>query len=672
LSVRGAPARGAVAFVLWWLGSVAGVSAQDSGQAEQTALHRAAETAGVPFTALVPLPADLTPAPSEGPQPPVLLRALQAAPLQADLWARSLQASFVSTSGQAVPLWEAAAGLHRAGTVAPVARAVATEEEGDPLAMALRRLSDLGHAARPAGSQLPPDTPLTRPLRMAVADMLFAIADAEVVRRQALARVPASVTPELLVALWRGTGTPEQDVVLRAALAAVDMHELLAGMHRLVGAASRLRQALPAAAASAAVDWRWSTPLGEVRIDTTGTAGQHRLEDPLLIVDVGGDDHYALAARAETNRIAVLLDVGGNDRYVALQDGSDVAAGLLGYALLWDTDGDDRYQGGWLAQGAALLGAALLLDASGHDRYQSTGMAQGFAWGGVALLADLGGDDGYDAASYAQASAGPNAVAVLFDAGGNDRYALQATPVVLRSSQLPDRNTSMGQGVGRGLRAHGQAPDLAGGLGMLLDLAGNDHYSAQVFAQGAGYYFGVGLLIDGGGEDRFDAAWYAMGAAAHAAAGLLLKQGQGSDHYMASHSTSIGAAHDGSLAYFRDDGGDDHYTLGNLGVGAAQDGSVAVFVDGGGDDAYATGGAPCHAFGLARNSPEGSALPPGVGLGLFLDLGGRDRHPPHCPVVGNATAWRSDDGQVPYPHGAGPTQAGVWAGVDWERSVAPE
>jgi len=198
----------------------------------------------------------------------------------------------------------------------------------------------------------------------------------------------------------------------------------------------------------------------------------------------------------------------------------------------------------------------------------------------------------------------------------------------------------MGQGAGRGLRADFvDGRSTTGGIGILLDLAGDDHYAAQVFAQGAGYQEGLGLLMDDEGSDRFDAAWYAMGAAAHRGAGVLLKRGAGNDHYRVSHSTSLGAAHDFSVGIFLDEGGDDHYELGDLGLGAAHDNSTALFVDAKGDDHYRVAAAACRALGGAYLSAWGDLREDLLNLGLFMDLGGADSYPSHCASARNNTGW---------------------------------
>ncbi len=654
---------------------VAGALCVGALAGESDALARAAAVAGVPADGWIVDLRPYTPVPPDALQPPVLLRSLQAQPLRAHELARGLRAGFGRDARRPAALLARAAELYGPAQdgVAPPASPVPPDDGGDPLAVALQRLRHMagvtgtGDLAQPAG------TPAERRLRAAVAGVLHAVVDAEVARRRALAAVPPALTAALLVAHLAdpAPGDTGREAMVRRAVAALDRAALAHGLLRLAAATEQLARALPALAMDARVDWHWSTPWGEVVVDTTGRDQTRRLHDPLLVVDVGGNDRYVFASRSPRNRIALLLDVGGDEHYEAAEPGADVASGILGYGVLWDTGGDDVHAGGWLAQAAAAFGGVLLVDEGGDDRYQATALSQGFAFGGLAVLADLAGDDQYVAATHAQGSAGPGGVALLLDAAGDDRYQLEAAPLVMPSSQLPDRNSSMGQGAGRGLRETAHAPAMAGGLGMLFDLAGDDRYSAQVFAQGAGYHFGVGLLVDGGGADRFDAAWYAMGAAAHAAAGVLLAEGVDDDHYRASHATSLGAAHDGSVASFRDEGGGDRYALGNLGFGAAQDASVAVFIDVAGDDHYDSGGPPCHAFGIARHSPELPVAPPGVGLGLFLDLHGRDAYPSQCPVARDDAAWSSEDGQTVVDRRARPASAGVAAGVDTRAGDAP-
>ncbi|TWO69941.1 hypothetical protein FN976_16460 [Caenimonas sedimenti] len=427
----------------------------------------------------------------------------------------------------------------------------------------------------------------------AVDEVLSAIDAAEHSRRAALGNLPPGLDAQILMPQVAARPPAQPSVPdYRAALGRIDPGPLLAGMLRLVAAVEALDAVLSIPIQVPAVRWQCDTTLGGLLIDTTGADNVHLLANPLLVIDVGGNDQYVFERRDTHNRISVLLDRGGNDRYQATAPGSDPSAGVLGYGVLWDAGGDDRYEAGDFAQAAALFGIALLHDTAGEDIYTARGFSQAFAIAGLAILHDRSGGDRYSAATHAQASGGPAGVALLLDAAGNDRYALVNEPLVLPSAQLPDRNASMGQGAGRGLAMPAHAQAVPGGLGLLLDLSGDDHYSGQVFAQGVGYLGGGGLLFDGGGSDSFDAAWYSLGAAAHQAVGVLVKRGAGNDRYRSTHATALAAAHDGSVAVFADDGGDDRYALGEFGLGGESDGGRAVFRDGGGTDVYEVRG-PC-------------------------------------------------------------------------------
>jgi hypothetical protein len=481
---------------------------------------------------------------------------------------------------------------------------------------------------------------MPEPFRSEAARLLAAIGRAHAALDTAFARWPPGVSAEALrSAILDARAAPERTGDLAARLPLVDRGAMLAGMAELVAATQRMQRFI-ATRSLPRTAWQLETPLGAIVMDTSGGDNTHRLAAPLLVIDVGGNDRYEFTAAPPARHVAVVLDHGGDDRYEAAVAGADPSAAVLGYGILWDGKGDDQYVGVDLAQSAALFGAALLVDDAGANRFTAAGFAQAFAIGGVALLLSSPGNDEFTAQTHAQASAGPEAAAVLLDPGGNERYRLTATPLSMPSPQLPTHNTSMGQGAGRGFRAaEGDTRSAAGGIGLLIDLAGDDQYEAQVFAQGAGYFEGVGALIDAAGRDRFEAAWYAMGAAAHRAAGLFLKLGGRGDRYRATHSTSLGAAHDRSIAYFFDDDGDDRYALGDLGLGAAHDHSVALFIDARGRDRYEVGGSACRAFGLAQlaaSSAETEDLP---AAGLFMDLGGSDRYPRACKRPGNGTVW---------------------------------
>lgn len=549
-----------------------------------------------------------------------LIAAPDAAPCRAARLAASAAAAIASPT-------EAMRWLSEVGGVALKPRPPATRISAvDPLAAALEGLrpstpskAESWTAVVPSREQLP------EPLRREVALLLAAIGGAREQLIAATARLPTELDAASLRAqALHGTPPPAPELDILHLLPRLDRERLAQGMVDLVAAVERFARFAAIADALPAVIWRIDTPLGEVIVDTTGRDNDYTLAAPLLVVDIGGNDRYRFTAAPPARHVSVLVDLGGHDAYVAAADGADPSAATVGYGVLWDSDDDDVHQGGHLAQAAAVLGAALLFDGGGIDRFSADGHAQGYAFGGLALLlASGGGDDAYDAVTHAQGSGGPMGVAALLDGGGDDAYTLRAEPLLRPSPQLATHNTSMGQGAGRGWRPSADRDGAAGGIGILIDLAGNDRYAAQVFAQGAGFYEGLGLLVDGGGHDTFDAAWYAMGAAAHAAAGVFVKLG-GDDRYRASHSTSLGAAHDHSLAAFVDAGGDDTYSLGDLGLGASHEDGVALFIDGSGRNRYQVEAAVCRAFGWTKpatpNAPT-RAKPPRAPLARFADHG---------------------------------------------------
>lgn len=504
----------------------------------------------------------------------------------------------------------------------------------DPLAAALEDLADSAAAdLPPITAQTAATASLPPALRHELARLLTAIAQAERFRRRAFAALPSAVNAELLVRQVIDQGLqPFEEPDFRRLLPLVEREALAAGMLDLVAAVERFVEWLNTNELPP-LRWEATTALGTVVIDTTGRDNSHTVEGVLLLVDSAGDDTYTFGPRSARVPISVIIDRSGNDRYHITTPATGPAVAVLGYSVLWEGSGNDLYDSATraLGQAAALFGAALLVDEAGDDHYHARSHAQGWAFAGNALLVDREGDDDYHALALAQGSAGAQAVAALVDTAGNDRYTLAAEPLVLPSSQLPDRNLSMGQGAAMGLRAEfSDGRSLPGGLGLLLDFAGDDHYHAQVFAQGAGYFEGTGILIDGGGDDRFDAAWYAMGAAAHRGIGILIKRGDGDDRYHVTHSTSLGAAHDRSLAVFIDEGGNDHYTLGDLGLGGAHDNAVALFTDASGDDRYTVIGQRCLAFGAAHlaDPDPGSEREPNIGR--FSDLGGNDHYGAAC------------------------------------------
>lgn len=381
-----------------------------------------------------------------------------------------------------------------------------------------------------------------------------------------------------------------------------DFETLLAGYvseltpETFLEATARFVQGLGAPGLSFPPPQRRETAIGMVSIG--GPGPDRHGSEAALIVDPGGDDVYERAP-ARPGRYSIVVDVAGQDRY----RGSDLAD--HGYAALIDLAGDDRYdmQSGL---GAARGGISLLLDAGGDDRYRVRARGQGYAAaGGLGILWDMAGDDAYVAE------------------GEPDPWGREG-------------GLSFAQGATEGERS-----TLAGGIGILRDDAGEDRYEAQLFAQGAGYYFGLGLLWDRGGADRYRAVRYAQGSGVHQALGVLRDE-RGADDYALAAGVGQGVGHDMAVGLLVDDAGEDLYEAGYLAQGSASSNGVGVLADlaGGGRFAMAD-------RSLAWGGAEGSRGLPSVGVLV---------HDAARSSFANADPRPAAPGAAPAQPGAAPAQ----------------
>jgi hypothetical protein len=282
------------------------------------------------------------------------------------------------------------------------------------------------------------------------------------------------------------------------------------------------------------------------------------------VVDLGGDDTYEapVAANATVdNPVSVLVDLGGDDTY-----GYPTRASSLDTPETLPSDADGRARGGAgrrrcrarARQGSGGSGVALLYDLGGGPtataRCACRRASARWAWaastttaattptpeagGQGAAVAGVGGAGRrrrarrYTAWAFAQGFAYVQGVGLLYDRDGDDVYDSKVTPVLYRRRSRPTVNSSFTQGAGFGRRgdATPTALNMSGGIGVLRDRAGDDRYTAGVFAQGTGYWGGMGCcstapattattragtcraprrtsptgaLVDGGGRDTF-------------------------------------------------------------------------------------------------------------------------------------------------------------------------
>jgi hypothetical protein len=372
------------------------------------------------------------------------------------------------------------------------------------------------------------------------------------------------------------------------------------------------------------------TPHGKIVVGgaESSTYRLDELEDGCVVIDLGGDDTYIEGTTTERRPILVVIDLAGNDTYEGERPGIQGAA-ILGAALLVDMAGNDRYTAKDIAQGSALAGIGMLVDHNGNDTYLGDRRIQGQAVAGCGILIDREGDDDYRGALLAQGVGGPLGFGLLADLRGKDHY--------FAGGKYPggyDDTPGFGgwsQGVGIGPRGVAN-----GGIGVLLDGAGDDVYEADYFSHGGGYWFAAGIARDFEGNDQrvgaarenFDSSErteprfvrWGTGYGCHYAAGFVFDDA-GNDTYTADFA-AIAYAWDIAIGAICDLSGDDRYVSQGSGVAQAYNSALAILYDRTGDDEYQGG--------LAATTDETPYHPDG-GSGnftLLFDGTGKDRYSP--------------------------------------------
>lgn len=325
----------------------------------------------------------------------------------------------------------------------------------------------------------------------------------------------------------------------------------------------------------------FDTKFGKIRI--SGNSDDTHIGHFFLLIDTGGDDTYInLGTTSPFTGFTFVIDHAGNDR-IEWTDSTGPGTGIFGISAWVDLQGNDIYKGSNAGAGTGIFGAGLLLDNSGSDQYISGSMTQAAGFFGVGILYDRGiGDDEFRADFMSQGYAGTGGLGLLINTHGDDSYKCQGKlPDLARDRVLRHREPhfiSMCQGF-----SFGNRPSASGGIGILIDNLGNDHYVSDIFGQGSAYWFGLGMLIDVNGNDKYKAFEHAQGESLHLAAGLL---------------------HDIS--------GDDSYTAFEHSQGTGIDRSIGILVDQQGNDKY-----------TAVKESQGAGIKP-FGAGILIDSVGRD------------------------------------------------
>lgn len=316
-----------------------------------------------------------------------------------------------------------------------------------------------------------------------------------------------------------------------------------------------------------------------------GGAGANRYDMSAVaaVYDVGGDDRYDYPGPAP-GPLQFIIDLAGNDTYSATASFCGPATGIFGLSIIDDRAGNDTYRSsGMFTIGAGLFGFGILLDRAGNDTYENldddSGWSVGVGFYGSGMILDLAGSDVYLAQKLSQGVGGPRGFGAIVDGAGNDLYRANG-PRFGSAYGTPAVYLGMSQGFGFGVRNNA-----AGGVGVIVDLGGDDRYEAGEFSQAGAYYFGLGIIHDVAGNDLYYGNRYGQAFAAHQAAGVLIDDA-GDDTYWSMTAASQAGAWDQSMVMLVDRAGNDSYRCDGLGQGAAAQQALAILLDLGGDDHY--------------------------------------------------------------------------------------
>ncbi|MBI5359712.1 MAG: PDZ domain-containing protein [Planctomycetes bacterium] len=273
----------------------------------------------------------------------------------------------------------------------------------------------------------------------------------------------------------------------------------------------------------------------------------------------------------------------------------------------------------------------IVIGGKGPNRYNSP----------AAVIIDLGGDDFYANNCGASWSV-DNPFSFIMDFEGNDTYSTTA-------------NGALGTGIL--------------GVGILMDLAGNDCYTGLKWSCGCGL-LGVGMLIDNAGDDRYLSQEYAQGAALWGI-GMLMDI-KGSDYYYSPlYAQGFGLSKGFGLCY--DIAGDDrYYATGKYPSGYGDPGIYSGMSQGIGIGfrGYASGGIGMLLDTSGKDKYEAGDFSQGCGyffgMGVLSDTGGADdvyigSRYGQSAAAHSAVAGFIDDGGNDYYKGwMGALNSGSW------------
>jgi hypothetical protein len=360
--------------------------------------------------------------------------------------------------------------------------------------------------------------------------------------------------------------------------------------------AAKIDENLPKLREAATFGWKGAVDFnaGGVNVEVAGVGDDvHEARESGLCIDLGGRNRFTGRYGSGQLSTSVLIDF-GNDTIADLPDGAG-GSGILGIGIAcWmGLKPDLTGKCFCLGSGVAGVGVAMVDQAA---RIESRAFGQGFGMAGLGLMVGSKGSDNFKIGYLGQGSGMMSGIGWLFNPAGNDRY---------RAGGLVADGATGGAFLGR---SQGFSGILAGGIGLLTDLKGDDLYDSGTETQGCATTQGIGSLSDAEGRDTYvsDRKAQAFSLLEGAASLLDLK---GDDIYAVRFGECHGCAFERSTAFFLDREGDDLISSREGQPGSAQEGSVAIFLDGQGSNRI-TGITGTSFFANGRS-----------GIGLFLIAG---------------------------------------------------
>jgi len=234
-------------------------------------------------------------------------------------------------------------------------------------------------------------------------DLIYRMADDnEFLFRKGLKEADKNKFRERLFDFFVNDNDKYQDLVYEL-VEKVDFNYFLAGAQDFADAAHRFAEAADSLVFPEAKR-EIKTGKGLIVIGSTGDDVFEYFVPPLMIIDGGGNDTYKFGGYPDGYPLTVIIDFAGDDRYFSPDSTlPGIGGAVLGMSILIDREGNDRYEGVNVTQGAGIFAVGLLQDGAGDDVYTASEWSQAAATFGLGILSDRSGADSLSCLSYSPA-----------------------------------------------------------------------------------------------------------------------------------------------------------------------------------------------------------------------------------------------------------------------------